>query len=358
MTEKWLSAEDLALLVREAAAAESLGCLTERQLDLIFKNGLFKIFVPKSLGGLEMELPEALRLEEELASLDGSLGWTITLCSGASWFVGFLDPSVVPEVFADATVCFGGSGMAGGVATWQGDGYVVNGDWKYATGAPHNTIFTANCLVMDKAGPVLDPAGNPLVRSFYFRRDEVELMEDWGTMGLKATASHSFRVRDCRVGPERSFLIDPVHAAMDGPIYRFPFVQFAELTLAANYLGMFRKFLDLGLGNGLGQEPVQGPGTYSTPDLFREAKTVLNAQAEKFYGLADVSWYQLNHTGEIPPSMLDEISLVSRKMVQEGYAMISALYPKTGIRGATCSEPINRVWRDLFTASQHVIFRS
>jgi len=352
MTERWISAEDLALLNGEAAAAESLGCLTDRQLDLIFKNGLFKIFVPKSLGGLEMELPEALRLEEELSSLDGSLGWTITLCSGASWFVGFLDPSVVPEVFADAAVCFGGSGMASGVATRQGDGYVVNGDWKYATGAPHNTIFTANCLVMDKAGPVLDRAGQPVVGSFYFRRDEVELLEDWDTMGLKATASHSFRVRDCRVGPERSFVIDPFHAVMDGPIYRFPFVQFAELTLAANYLGMFRKFLNLAADSMSDSMPD------SVLDVFREAKTVLNVQAQKFYGLADTSWHQLSHTGEIPPSMLGEISFVSKKMVQEGYGMISALYPRTGMQGAMYSQPINRIWRDLFTASQHVIFRS
>lgn len=353
MMEKWISDEDLALLSREAAAAESLGCLTGRQLDLIFKNGLFKIFVPKYLGGLEMELPEALRLEEELARLDGSLGWTITLCSGASWFVGFLDPSVVPEVFADAAVCFGGSGMASGVATRQGDGYVVNGDWKYATGAPHNTIFTANCLVADQAGPVLDLAGNPLVRSFYFRRDEVELLEDWETMGLKATASHSFRVRDCRVRSERSFVIDPDRIHMeDLPVYRFPFVQFAELTLAANYLGMFKKFLDLAA------DSVWDPAPDSVLYQFREAKTILNTQAEKFYGLADTSWYQLSHTGEIPPSMLGEISLVSKKMVQDGYGMISALYPRTGMQGAIYSQPINRVWRDLFTASQHVIFRS
>lgn len=344
MMDKWLSAEDAALLAGEAAAAESLGCLTGRQLDIVVRNGLFKIFVPRSLGGLEMGLPEALRLEEGLASLDGSLGWTVTLCSGASWFVGFLEPSVVPELFADAAVCFGGSGMASGVATWQGDGYVVNGDWKYATGAPHNTIFTANCLLADKAGPMLDEAGQPVVRSFYFHRDEVELLEDWDTMGLKATASHSFRVRDCRMGPERSFIIDPVHAAMDGPVYRFPFVQFAELTLAANYLGMFRKFLDL--------------GPESAQDLFGEARTALDAMAEKFYGLADASWYQLGNVGEIQPSILEEISITSRKMVQDGYAMISALFPRTGVRGATCSEPVNRIWRDLFTASQHVIFRS
>lgn len=352
MMDQWISVEDTALLAEEAARAESQGGLTDAQLSVIHRICLFKLFVPKDLGGLAMELPEALRLEEGLASLDGSLGWTVTLCSGASWFVGFMDPSVVSDVFADAAVCFGGSGMASGVATRQGDGYVVNGDWKYATGAPHNTIFTANCLVMDKSGPVLDRAGHPVVQSFYFHRDEVELLEDWDTMGLKATASHSFRVRDCMVGPERSFLIDPAHAVMDGPIYRFPFVQFAELTLAANYLGMFRKFLNLAA------DLMSDSMPESVLDVFREAKTVLNAQAEKFYGLADVSWHQLGHRGEIHPSILEEISLVSRKMVQEGYAMITALYPKTGIRGATNSDPINRIWRDLFTASQHVIFRS
>jgi len=43
---------------------------------------LWNIWVPKTHGGLELGLTEGLRTLQQLASIDGSLGWTVTLCSG------------------------------------------------------------------------------------------------------------------------------------------------------------------------------------------------------------------------------------------------------------------------------------
>ena len=40
--------------------------------------------MPKENGGLGMSMPEGLRMEETLAWTDGSTGWTVTLCAGAS----------------------------------------------------------------------------------------------------------------------------------------------------------------------------------------------------------------------------------------------------------------------------------
>ena len=38
--------------------------------------GCFRMFVPRSHGGLEIELPSALEIFEALARADGSAGWT------------------------------------------------------------------------------------------------------------------------------------------------------------------------------------------------------------------------------------------------------------------------------------------
>ena len=62
-----------------SAEAEEAGQLIPAQLDIIFDNNWLNIFVPEEFGGLQMGLPEALRLEEDLARIDGSLGWTVTL---------------------------------------------------------------------------------------------------------------------------------------------------------------------------------------------------------------------------------------------------------------------------------------
>lgn len=66
-----------------AAEAEQLKQLHPAQLQIIHEQKWFQLFVPKQFGGMELRLPEALRLEEAIAWKDGSVGWTVTLCAGA-----------------------------------------------------------------------------------------------------------------------------------------------------------------------------------------------------------------------------------------------------------------------------------
>ena len=96
--------------------AEALGQLHPAQLEIIYKQNWFNLFVPKEHGGLGLHLKEGLQIQEGLAWTDGSAGWTVTLCSGANYFIGFLSPEVAKEIFKDPHVCLAGSGHPSGIA--------------------------------------------------------------------------------------------------------------------------------------------------------------------------------------------------------------------------------------------------
>lgn len=330
-----LSSLELQTLAAEAPRAEVLGGLTEVQLAIIYKHQLFNLFVPTSWGGKGLDLPQALQVQEQLAYLDGSLGWTVTLCSGASWFVGYLSPSTLTAIFANPHVCFGGSGMATGTAEVRDGAYLVNGFWKYATGAPHHTVFTANCTLTQGGSPLLDEIGNPRVQSFFFLREEVNLVEDWHAMGLQATASHSFTVKDLLVSSERMFTVQPEQAYINKPIFQFPFSTFAEATLGANYVGMFRRIMDEMIDGGI--------------EEAKEERVQLDLLVGSFYHAVDQAW-----RGNNPVAAVGERG---RILVRESLSAIARLFPLLGMRGADPAEPVNRMWRDIFTASQHMIFR-
>ncbi|MEH6308587.1 acyl-CoA dehydrogenase [Olivibacter sp. CPCC 100613] len=342
-------------LREEGDKAELTGVLTDKQLTYIYANRLFNLFVPESLGGLNLSLIEALRVEQLLAEIDGSLGWTVTLCSGANMFVGFLDQDIAQVLFNDSKVCFGGSGRPSGRAEITPEGYLISGKWQFATGAPHNTVFTANCEIYQNGRPVLNEVKEPTVSSFFFLREEVVIIHEWDTMGLKATASHSFEVNRLHVNKHRAFKIDPEYTVLKNPIFRYPFQQFAEVTLCVNSLGMTMRFLDL--CNQIFDERYK-----CTATDFREllpCRYLSNAKREMehlqyhLYNLVETSWGQLNDTNSINPFILKEISVSSRQLVQKAQQWISLLYPYCGMKAAKPSEEINRVWRNLFTASQH-----
>jgi alkylation response protein AidB-like acyl-CoA dehydrogenase len=341
-------------LREESAAAENDGRLTANQLAIIYREGWFKMFVPKALGGMELSLPEGLRMEEALARVDGSLGWTVTLCSGATMFVGYLDQVAAAEIFKDPAVCFGGSGQPSGVASVVDGGYIINGSWKYATGAPHLSIFTANCIIEKEGTTLMDANGREVVRSFFFERQEVQIIEDWHTMGLKATAGHSFEVKELFVPDSRSFIISGEAATLKHPVYHYPFLPFAEATLAVNTLGMTLHFLDLcsELFEGRRKKHVTDIAAMLDRKLAEDRETVMGLRTI-FYNAVECSWAELLVNGITGNEALEEVGSICREMVVACRAVVLELYPYCGMAGADTGTDINRVWRDLFTASQH-----
>jgi len=348
---------DATTIIRNTSrGAELMGCLHPEQLAIIYAQNWFNLFVPKALGGLELSLPEALTIEEGLAYADGSTGWTVTLCSGANWFAGFLNHEIASVIFSNKKVCLAGSGQPGGIAKVIPGGYEITGRWKYATGAPHATAFTANCVI-EKDGIVLqNEDGSPVVHSFIFLKDEVFIYNDWHTTGMIATASHSFEVTNLQVPANRRFTIEAATAVLNNPIYQYPFLQFAEATLTVNVSGMAMRFADLCeilFAGRTGHKNFTSAMLDALQQKLDTAKQQLHTARQRFYTAVHQSW-QACLTGNAAGSLLFEhVSATSHALAQACLQAVDALYPFCGLAAADSRTEINRVWRNIHTASQH-----
>ncbi len=333
-----------------AAEAEAIQQLHPQQQSIIHQQNWLNLFVPKTHGGLQLSLPEGLKIEECIAWADGSTGWAVTLCSGANWFVGFLQPALAKELFCNNKVCLAGSGKAAGMAKDLGDVYEITGYWNYASGAFMATAFTANCVI-EKAGELLKNAdGRPLIKSFVLLKNEVTLHLTWKAIGMIATASNSFEVTKLIVPKSRAFLIDSNAAIIDAPVYRYPFQQFAEATLAVNSAGMAMRFLDI-CKPATEQFPVNRVTEIHWSAAFQQLQKVRTA----FYVAVQQSWQA--HIKQSPDmhSTLPAVSVASKALAATSRKVVDELYPYFGLAAANPANEINRVWRNLHTASQHAI---
>lgn len=352
-----LTRRNIDILRSQIQLAENTGGLTNIQLGIIHNEKWFNMYISPLYGGLGLSLPEAIQLIENLAWIDGALGWTITLCSGANMFIGYMDNTQASLFFKKPEVCFAGSGASTGTAKPVEGGYIVNGKWKYATGSSHATAFTANCIITDDVN-----SGKTEIISFIFRRDEVIVGDDWNGIGMKATSSNSFAVNNLFVSKERQFFIDPSHAALPDLIYQFPFLQFAEVTLAANFSGMTihfteecrRIFEERIINKTL---PVEQSSEML--ELLGRALTGMEKTRDTFYDTLASVWQSGTDERKWEPELLNKLSVTSKKMVKELLRIVDDLYPYCGMEGADIGSGINRVWRDIHTASQHqlVTFR-
>lgn len=331
--------------------------LVDAQLQMIYDNNWFNIWVPKSYGGKAMDLITGTALLEEIAYWDGGLGWTITLCAGANMFAGYIDPNLAQCVFSKPKVCFGGSGRVGGKAVWTGDKFVISGFWRFATGAPHLTHFTLNCHIYDGDVQRTDEGGEPLVYSFFVPRDMVLIHYDWDTFGLECTASHSFSLDQVSVEAENCFQIKPEQQSSDDPLYSLPFLPFAEVTLLANYIGMYRRFLDLVEKYFLEKSKDGVWGNKFSKQRFKLLDTYqveLETQRTDMRAQVTVLWNRCMY-GELSQSdpVIAEIAVRSRAIVNDIRTRTATLFPLVGIAGAQRDNELNIVFRNIFTATQH-----
>lgn len=311
--------------------------------EWIRDGNLWNIWVPKAYGGLEMTLSQGLVKLKELARIDGSLGWTITLCSGANYFIGNLQQCTSQEIFknSESSPCLGGSGGVYGIAEKINDHYKISGTWHYATGAPYLTHFTLNAEIIEDGKKLLNKDGSPTIKSFVIPKTKVCIIEDWNTMGLKATATHSFQVKDKLIHENCSFVYNEFH--LPHPIFKIPFQVFADLTLWVNYIGMAEHFLE--------------EATKLAPERnFEELENTINLSNQKIAHLAHGIEEGIEKKLDFNDSYIKEIHGEASNMVKRITRSIVSLFPYLGVKASRKDEQINQVFCDYFTATQHHIF--
>lgn len=348
------------ILRSRAAEAETLKDLHPDQVKLLYSQRWLKMFVPEAYGGLSWSLPEVLRMEEALSWADGSTGWVATLCAGAGWFVGFLPSTLAAPLFSDEKAWVAGSGAATGVAEMTSTGFEVSGKWKYASGSLHATAFTANCVIQKDGMGQTNADGSPMIRAFLFRREEVALHRHWSSMGMMATGSHAFEVRSLAVAPERCFVIDPSSAYLPDPVYQFPFLQLAESTLAINLSGMAMRFLDLCetlLAARMKTLNPAVPGPEAIEKRLAQSLEEMHRCRIELFGSVQACWERCTRNEKISAEMLEGVSHASHHLARKSLRVVDELYPHCGLTAANTGTEINRVWRNLHTASQHTLFQ-
>ncbi len=348
------------LIRRDTLTAENNGALTPAQLDLIHKKRWFQVLVPEQAGGLEWTMPEVVRLFEALAWADGALGWCVNLGAGANIFAGYLQPETAESVFHDPAVSIAGSGAISGTARKNHDGYIATGTWKYASGAAHATHFTANCYIVDDYDiPLQDAQGEPLYRSFLFRADQVKVLDTWNSYGLKASSSHDFEVREQLVPEQNTFSLSGPSVFAKGPLYRFPFLQMAELNMTAMLTGMALHFIDAFSAMAQVRKPYRSDIALADQTMVRatlqRCTTTLEAARCWMYAALHDGWKAYEQHETVSPQLLGVISNACQYAAQVARQVVQELYPFAGMSILNPENELNKIWRDLHTASQHVL---
>jgi alkylation response protein AidB-like acyl-CoA dehydrogenase len=216
-------------------------------LEALRSIGIFRIFVPESHGGLELDMPTALEIFAALSRIDGSVGWTATIGGGCDIFASLLPRDTYEQVYQNGPdVMIAGSAQPVGRAEVVAGGWRVNGRWPFASGCQHADWMFGFCVMTEGGKPLCGPAGEggpPLVRGFFLPARGWQIEDTWYVAGLKGTGSHHITLRDMVVPAENFFDLANGVPCVPGPLYQ-AVLQLLPLMHSANSIGIAEGSLD------------------------------------------------------------------------------------------------------------------
>jgi alkylation response protein AidB-like acyl-CoA dehydrogenase len=209
--------------------------------------GIFRMFVPQSHGGLELDMPAALEIFAAISRIDGSVGWTAMIGGAHGIFAPLLPRDTYEQVYQNGPdVIIAGSNQPVGRAEAVDGGWRVNGRWPFASGCQHAQWMFGFCITNDGGKPLSGPAGEgepPLVRGFFLPARDWQIEDTWYVAGLKGTGSHHITLRDAVVSAGNFFDLRNGVPCVPGPLYQ-AVLPVLPLMLGAVSVGIAEGALD------------------------------------------------------------------------------------------------------------------
>lgn len=206
--EKLLSdALALAPEIAERAAETEAGRRAPPDLvEKLRKIGVFRMFVPKRFGGLDLTLPESIDILTTLSAADASIGWISFIGCHAPFFFSMLPEKSFERIYADGpdVIDAGSVGIGSGAFAETTDGgYRVTGRFAFASGCQHADWILGFCLVTKDGAPAASAVpGAPAIRVVFSPASEWQIEDTWYSGGLRGTGSHHVALKDHFIAEE------------------------------------------------------------------------------------------------------------------------------------------------------------
>lgn len=312
------------------------------------QTGIYRAATPRMFGGEPLAPADFLGRIERISAVDGSTGWVASFGSALTYLAA-LPLETQRELYADGPdVAFAGGLFPVQTAIPTARGFLVAGRWKFASGCMGADILGVGIPGDDST------SGKP--RTALLRPDQVEIIQDWDVVGMKATGSFDLAVKDVEVAREWTF-IRGGEPTVDEPLYRYPAIAYAAQVLAVVGAGVARAALDFAITVGSGRTGVTGAPKLADRAYYRigvaEAEAQLRSARAWFYETTDRVWQIVLRGDTATDTDNAELRLASSHLAKAAAATVAQVIEISGTGAIYNGHPLQILNGDALVPQQH-----
>ncbi len=314
-------------------------------IDDMAGRGLFRLLVPRSVGGGETDFLEYLRMARAIAEADGSTAWCFNQNNILGTMASLMPLPLAQEIWSNprAILC-NGPPQHTTIVEVEG-GYSLTGRWNFSSGSRHATWAVA-------AGRI----GGPEVHTLLVPKDEVDFIDTWQVNGLRGTGSFSFETKDLFVPAERTF-IETRNPRESSPLYLIPRSLFFGAGFGAVALGVARSALDAAIEVATRKTPQEQSLLRDQAPVQREI-----GRAEALWGAAHAFlmekaaqlWRSATELHKVSVQERVELRLAGTHAIRQSADVVDAAYSVFGATAIFESTPIQRKFQDAHAITQQI----
>jgi 3-hydroxy-9,10-secoandrosta-1,3,5(10)-triene-9,17-dione monooxygenase len=352
------------LLAKNAARTEADRRVPDENIEAIREAGLFRIMVPKRLGGYEVDISTKIEVSAALAEGCGATGWVTALTNVCAWLVGCMTDQAQQDVFgADPDARVAGVLVPSPDVEDVDGGFVVSGRWPWASGSLHASWALCGVLLPGPDGAPRD------VGMVIMPMEDLTIEDTWYVAGMKGTGSNTM-VADRVFVPEHRYMSVPRGIAggyrtehTDEALYHSALIPVLALILVGPVVGLGRAALKIALEKAPKRAvsytrlATQRESTGFQMKIAEAAMTLDDGILHVQRGAADIDrWAARRETMPyLERARVRADTGWSSRRIREAISLILDAHGASGFADAS---PMQRIWRDANTGGRHAVVNS
>lgn len=346
-----------------SAYAEANHSLHPTVHKAMFDAGLFRMFLPGSLGGLDLDVVSGFEILEEISRIDSAAGWSLQISAAPIGTVSLFDDETVQSVTADPeSVTAAGFFPPGTLLEVEG-GFHLNGRWSFVSGCQHARWLLNPAIQLQNGAPVMGPDGTPLVRLCIYPMAEARIVETWNPLGMRGTGSHDVVADNVFVPTNRTTFFRPLSMGASS-IFSNSFVRLGSMPVilgnAVVALGIARAAIDESVDIIRTKTPAHfqvQPGQRSTVQAhLGRAEATLSAARCYFYDALREAWSVAESGVSIGTEERKHLQLAASFAAESAANAVDYIHAAVGSTGVLEDQhAFARHFRDVHTITQHAL---
>ncbi len=337
---------------RHSGWAEEHARLADETVAALLQSGVARLYLPESLGGLEVDPVTCALVTERLALADPSAAWFVMVANSAKLMAAAWPEAMIEHLLADPDVVMAASGNRLFQAEPEGDGYLVSGVNSFVSGC-HHARWLLSPARFDDSGQDVRTVILPLA--------DCEIVDNWQVLGMRGTGSNDVRADKVWIPeiqtqqmPEPGSLVR--NRYYQGDLYRCPgriiFATYVPVTLVLAQKALAE--LDA-LAEGKTPYAEARKLKHRSIAQIKSGQALATYRASRGYFLdALYEAWERARRGELPSDEEKaDLYLAGTHAVQSSAQVVRLVADAAGSSVTYQGSPLERILRDMETLRHH-----